>query len=135
LHKVRFSPKLEPIDTTCISFFDSIFLLLVWPKLHVDHPFLLIKHASHFCTLFQPSTRSANVRYYYFRFSRYRALTQRLRSRRVLQSVGIILTIPTGEMSLFRPACITLIQVCIVIRTPRYTVLIALLYVHAICIS
>ena len=61
--------------------FDSIFLLPVRPILHVGHPFLLIKHASHFYTLFQPSTRSANVRYYYFRFSRYRALTQRLRSR------------------------------------------------------
>jgi len=61
--------------------FHSIFLLPVWPKLHVGHPFLLIKHASHFCTLFQLSTRSANVRYYYFRFSRYRALAPRLRSR------------------------------------------------------
>ena len=65
--------------------FDFIFLLPVWPKLHVGHPFLLIKHASHLCTLFQPSTRSANVRYYYFRFSRYRALAQRLRSRRVFK--------------------------------------------------
>jgi len=61
--------------------FDSIFLLPVWRKLHVGQPFLLLKHASHFCTLFQASGRSANVRYYYFRFSRYRALAQRLRSR------------------------------------------------------
>jgi len=68
--------------------FDSIFLLPVWPKLHVGHPFLLLKHASHFCTLFQLSTRSANVRYYYFRLSRYQALAQRLRSRRVLKSSG-----------------------------------------------
>jgi len=61
--------------------FDSIFLLPVWSKLHVAHPFLLLKHASHFYPLFQPSTRSANFRYYYVRFSRYRALAQRLRSR------------------------------------------------------
>jgi len=62
---------------------DSIFLLPVWRKLHVGHPFPLLKHASHFCTLFQPSRRSANVRYYYFRLSLYRALAQRVRSRRV----------------------------------------------------
>jgi len=67
--------------------FDSIFLLPVWRKLHVGHPFLLVKHASHFYTLFQPSRWSANVSYHYFRISRYRALTQRLRSRRVCRNV------------------------------------------------
>jgi len=90
-----FRQNWSPSTRVAFLLFHSIFLLPVWPKLHVGHPFLLLKHASHFYTLFQPSTRSANVRYYYFRLSRYRALA-RLRSRRVWLHVVVFHRVVNG---------------------------------------